>query len=474
MRLDNIPINITGITADSRRVQPGYLFAALPGTHSDGRSYINDAVAKGAVAVLAVADTSVPAPAVLVTSINVRADFATYAAQFYGTQPQVLFAVTGTNGKTSTVNFLQQFWELLGDKSAAIGTLGVYGTAYEKPGSLTTPDAASLHATLADLARHDIQHVAVEASSHGLEQYRLSGAKISTAIFTNITRDHLDYHGTMEAYFQAKVKLFSEVLQPDGAAVLNADNAYFPKLRDICLKRGVAVLSYGEQGEAVRLVACQPTPAGFNVTLSINSRAYETILPLIGRFQVWNIMAAIGALLTDQRQPQDIINCLPKLRSVKGRLQHVGTTPNGAPIFVDYAHTPDALETVLKNLREHVTGKLIVVFGCGGNRDKGKRPIMGRLAAQLANAVIVTDDNPRHEDAATIRRAVMAGCPDAREIGDRHQAIQTAVQNLQAGDVLIIAGKGHESGQIVGDAVLPFDDAEEVVKALNINMAGAA
>ncbi len=460
----------TGLTADSRQVKTGYLFAALPGTHTDGSAYINEAIEHGAKKILAVPGTQVPDGIELISADNPRQRFAELAAEFYGKQPAHIVAVTGTNGKTSTVTFLQQLWELLGEKAGSLGTLGAHGTQFARAGSLTTPDPVLLHATLADLASAGIDHLALEASSHGLDQYRLSGVKMACGIFTNLTRDHLDYHGDMAAYGAAKARLFGEVLPSGAAAVLNADDPFSQELAEICGARDLKVFCFGESGKTLKLQKLTALPAGFQVQWVIDNKTYDLQIPLMGRFQIWNLMGALTALLAEGRAADQLMALIPQLKPVRGRIELVGQTANGAPVFVDYAHTPDALQTVLKAVREHASGALSVVFGCGGNRDKGKRPLMGKIAADLADHVIVTDDNPRFEHPNIIRQEILAACPTAMEIGDRQEAINAAVHQLQAGDILVIAGKGHEQGQIIGEHTVPFDDRHEAQQALQARL----
>ena len=450
----------TGLTSDSRAVQPGFLFAALPGSKTDGREFIAAAIANGATHILAPAGTHIEG-AQLIPAHNPRAAFAHMAAEFYNAQPDVVVAVTGTNGKTSTVNLLRQIWQGLGHPAAALGTLGVIGTNFVQAGSLTTPDPVQLHATLAALKAAGIDHAALEASSHGLDQERLAGVRIQTGIFTNLTRDHLDYHGTLENYFGAKARLLTELLPDNAAAVINADDAYGQRLIEMCSDR-LRVCRFGAAVDAdLQLLHYDAHANGFAVTITYQNHDYNFSLPLLGRFQIWNALGALGALLLAGESMAALLPLIEKLTPVRGRLEWVGRTTTGAPVFVDYAHTPDALENVLSAVREHAQGRLTVVFGCGGDRDKGKRPLMGAAAIRLADRVIVTDDNPRTENAAIIRAEVLAGTNGkAREIGDRRAAIQTAVKELGAHDILVIAGKGHEQGQIIGDTVIPFDDAE--------------
>ena len=466
---------INGITQDSRSVKKGYVFAALPGAKFDGRHYIADAVANGAVVILAPAGTAwpdnVPRGTVqLITEDNPRRALALLAARFYNQQPRFIAAVTGTNGKTSTVHFTKQIWSARNIKAASIGTLGVRGPGLIRSGSMTTPDPVSLHAELADLAAAGITHLAMEASSHGLDQYRLDGVKVRAAGFTNLTRDHLDYHGDMESYARAKARLFGEVLQSDGVAVLNADIAEFATLSTLVKARGIRVLSYGYEAQDLRVIRAVPTPQGQQLTLEIMGRSYEILLPVVGSFQVMNALCALGLVLAEHGEDKvlvpDYVTALGQLQGPPGRLQAVPGHPRGAAVYIDYAHTPDALETVLKALRPHTHGRLVCLFGCGGDRDRGKRPIMGQIAHNLADHVIITDDNPRSENPASIRQAILAAAPGAQEIGDRHESIRAAIVQLQAGDVLVIAGKGHEPGQIFADRTDPFDDFKEANQAI--------
>ncbi|HYD29604.1 MAG TPA: UDP-N-acetylmuramoyl-L-alanyl-D-glutamate--2,6-diaminopimelate ligase [Azospirillaceae bacterium] len=468
---------IAGLTADSRAVKPGYLFAALPGSKMDGRAFIADAVRAGAVAVLAPEGTVLPAipgaafPVVLVEDDSPRRRFAQMAAAFFDRQPREIVAVTGTNGKTSTVQFVRQIWNRLGHSAASLGTIGVTASGpgtdgLDTYGAMTTPDPVTLHQELHTLAEAGVEHVAMEASSHGLDQYRLDGVRLKAAGFTNLTRDHLNYHGTMEAYLQAKAQLFERVLPADGVAVINADVEEFQALSKLCDWRGIRVIGYGFGGRELRVLDVQPLAHGQRLTLEVMGRRHAVALPLAGRFQAWNVLCALGLVLASGADQDAAVAALESLEGVPGRLQHVATSPAGAPVYVDYAHTPDALETVLNALRPHTAGRLVVAFGCGGDRDRGKRPVMGSIAARLADRVIVTDDNPRTEVPEAIRCEVMAGCPLAEEIGDRREAIRAAVRGLGSTDVLVIAGKGHEQGQDVGTEIRPFDDAVEARNAV--------
>ena len=461
-------LDVTGLTADSRAVAPGFLFAALPGAKSDGRAFIGAAIANGAVAVLAPTGTELPAgaTALLIEVDQPRLILARMAARFHGRQPGTVVAVTGTNGKTSTVQFARQIWAHMGLKAASLGTLGLIGPGLDGYGAMTTPDPVSLHRDLAAIKDAGIDHLAMEASSHGLDQFRLDGVVLKAAGFTNLTLDHLDYHGTMEAYLAAKAGLFGRLLPPGGTAVLNADSDVFPQLSAICSKQGHRLFGYGLAGRELRVNAVEPLAHGQRLDLTVLGRDVTVDLPLAGRFQAWNVLCALGLVIGSGGDRDTALEALPRLDGVPGRLQHVATHPSGAAVYVDYAHTPDALETVLTALKPHAQRHLVVVFGCGGDRDRGKRPVMGELAGRLADRAIVTDDNPRTEDPASIRKEVLRGHPGLEEIGDRREAIRAAVRGLRAGDVLVVAGKGHEQGQTIGTEVRPFDDVAEARSAV--------
>lgn len=446
---------ITGLTADSRAVEPGFLFAALPGSTVDGRNFIDAAISKGAAAILAPGGTVVANHKIaLITSTDARAALAHMAAAFYGEQPETIAAVTGTNGKTSVAHFTRQIWSMIGHQAVSLGTLGLHMPDGSVKPSLTTPDPVTLHADLATLARSGVDHAVMEASSHGLDQRRLDGVRLRAAAFTNLSRDHLDYHGTIDAYLEAKTRLFSAILPADGIAVLNAD---IPEMSSLADAFGGRVISYGENGTELKLIATAPSHDGTRITLSVFGQQIDVDLPLAGEFQVYNVLCAAGLAVACGDNVERVIECLDRLEGVPGRLELAGTA-NGGSVYIDYAHTPDALENVLAAMRAHTTNRLITVMGCGGDRDRGKRPIMGRVATDLADIAIVTDDNPRSEDPDTIRREIRAAAPGARDIGDRETAIREAVSMLTDGDVLVIAGKGHETGQTIGDEVRPFDD----------------
>ncbi|MBT5944612.1 MAG: UDP-N-acetylmuramoyl-L-alanyl-D-glutamate--2,6-diaminopimelate ligase [Rhodospirillaceae bacterium] len=462
---------ISGLTADSRQVQPGYLFAALPSASAnsgtDGRDFIDDAVARGAVAILAPdgtridglpADTPDDTP-YLITDENPRWRLSQFAARFYEHQPRHIVGVTGTNGKSSVAGFTRQIWALMGHRSGAIGTLGVDADGFDAGPSLTTPDPVNLHATLAKMATSGINHLALEASSHGLDQFRLDGVQFSAAAFTNLSRDHLDYHGTEEAYLDAKMRLFRHLLPVDGAAVLNADSHHFDTVAEICRATGHRVRSYGVQTSDIHIADVSALPDGLRLCVTVKDQSLETRLNLIGGFQAYNVLAALGLVAETGGDLTEAFATLAHLTGVRGRMQRIGALENSAQVYVDYAHTPDALQTALDAIRPHVGGQLHLIFGAGGDRDPGKRPMMGEVATRHADSVIVTDDNPRREDPQTIRRQIMTGCTGANEIGDRAAAIKAGISSLQDGDILVIAGKGHEQGQIIGTETLPFDDA---------------
>jgi UDP-N-acetylmuramoyl-L-alanyl-D-glutamate--2,6-diaminopimelate ligase len=458
-------LDITGITADSRHVAPGYLFAALPGARADGRAFIAEAVSRGAAGVLAPTGTEWPPgvpPRPLLEDPEPRRRLAQLAAGLSGAQPKAVVAVTGTNGKTSTVEFLRQIWTGGGRPAASLGTLGLIAPGFDPGPGLTTPDPVSLAATLAGLARAGIEHAAMEASSHGLDQFRLDGVKLAAAAFTNLTRDHLDYHGSEKAYRAAKLRLFAELLAEGAPAVANSDMdaATLAALADIAQRRRLALRTVGETGSALRLLAVVPRPDGQVLRIDVAGTQREIALNLPGRFQADNALMA-AALAMSLGDP-DALDRLAALRGVRGRLELAARLPNGAAVYIDYAHTPDALERLLTALRPHTQGRLHVVFGAGGDRDRGKRPLMGAAASRFADVAIVTDDNPRSEDPAAIRAAVLAACAGGREIGDRERAIAEALNGLGPGDVLAVAGKGHEQGQTIGTKVIPFDDVSVV------------
>jgi UDP-N-acetylmuramoyl-L-alanyl-D-glutamate--2,6-diaminopimelate ligase len=460
--------NFTGLASDSREVKPGFLFAALPGIRTDGARYVKDAVDRGATVILGQPDLASAARALgvdFIEDVNPRRALAKLAAAFYGSQPKTVAAVTGTNGKSSVTVFLREIWSALDKPAASIGTVGVVTPWGEAPLAHTTPDPIETHRLLAELKQRGVDHLAIEASSHGLDQRRLDGVEIAAAAFTNVTRDHLDYHQTFEAYLNVKLRLFREVVCKAGLAVINADAEHAETFHEVAEHRGLHVLTVGRSGETLRLAASEPHSEGQKLSLEYAGRHFELDLPLVGLFQASNALVAAGLAIGLGERSDDVFAALSHLRGAPGRLEKVAYARCGAPVYVDYAHTPDAIETVLKAVRPHATGRLFIVFGCGGDRDAGKRRLMGAAAARFADRIIVTDDNPRSEDAASIRKAILAGSPEAREVGDRSTAIREAVAELGEGDALVIAGKGHETGQIVGTRSLPFSDREEAVNA---------
>jgi UDP-N-acetylmuramoyl-L-alanyl-D-glutamate--2,6-diaminopimelate ligase len=459
---------IEGVTADSRKVEPGWLFAALPGAKADGKAFVPAALARGAVAVLA----SEHLPGLSAPVIKVgdpRRAYALAAAAFFGAQPATCVAVTGTNGKTSVAAFCRQIFASVGKSSASLGTLGVRaGDEQLSPPGLTTPDAADVSRILADLAGRGVTHLALEASSHGIDQRRLDGVKLKAAGFLNLTQDHLDYHGTMGVYRAAKLRLFDTLLPRGGAAVLNADSDAFSAFAAAAITHGQTVMSVGAMGQGLTLVGRSLTPHGQRLRIRAWGRPHEVILPLAGAFQVSNALVAAGLCIAAGEAPDAVIAALERLEGAPGRLQRVGAGPRGGEAYVDFAHTPDGLQTVLTALRPHAKGRLIVVLGAGGDRDRGKRPLMGAVAADLADLAIVTDDNPRSEDPAAIRAQILAGGQGLLEIAGRREAIAAGVALLEAGDILVVAGKGHEQGQTIGDRTIPFDDVTETRHALGL------
>jgi len=456
---------ITGLTLDSRAVRPGFLFAALPGSAVHGASFAGKAMNQGAAAVLtdragAALIGAVSGVAVVVAE-DPREALARAAALWFAAQPKVMVAVTGTNGKTSTATFCRQIWMLLGHAAINIGTTGIEG-AWEAPSHHTTPDTLTLHHILAEAAAAGVTHAAMEASSHGLDQRRLDGVHLVAAGFTNFTQDHLDYHKTFEAYFAAKMGLFTRVLPDDGVAVVNLDDAKGPEVAALAHARGCMVLTVGHApGCDLRLLGHRFDATGQDLRLSIKGVTHQVRLGLIGQFQADNAAMAAALVIGAGEVPGAVFATLPALTGVRGRMQLAATRANGAAVFVDYAHTPDAISTALQALRPHVLGRIIVVFGAGGDRDRGKRPLMGEAATNHADVRIVTDDNPRSEEPALIRAAILQACPGAFEVGDRAEAILRGVDMLGPGDALLIAGKGHESGQTIGSQVYPFDDVEQ-------------
>ncbi len=463
-------VAVTGLTVDSRNVSSGDLFVALPGTNFDGRHYISQAVSKGASAVLTTPGSVVSLEGMppVIEDVNPRKLYAQMAARFCGPQPTTQVAVTGTNGKTSVAEFTRQIWQRLGTAAASVGTLGVSSDHLTLEGGLTTPDPMALYSIFNKLYAAGVNNIAVEASSHGLDQNRLDGMHISAAAFTNLTRDHLDYHKNEQAYFYAKARLFGTLLAPGAAAVINIDDPWGKILDDITWGRSLARLTYGHSEKAhLRIVHHNVTPAGQEISVSYQGKTYDLALPLIGEFQAMNALAAAGLVIVTGAEAADVLPALEYLQGVPGRMELMGSF-HGAGIYVDYAHTPGGLETVLSAAKAHKPNQLHVVFGCGGDRDAGKRPQMGKTAADLADRIYITDDNPRSEAPAVIRAEILAACPQAIEIGDRATAIQAALDAAREGDMVIIAGKGHETGQTIGDQVLAFSDIEVVRALLNV------
>jgi UDP-N-acetylmuramoyl-L-alanyl-D-glutamate--2,6-diaminopimelate ligase len=465
---DVAALDVTGLALDSRAVRPGALFFALAGSKTDGARFIDAAVAAGAAAVVGEhppAGCKVP----FVTVSNPRRALALAAARFFPAQPATIAAVTGTSGKTSVAAFTRQIWERLGHASASIGTIGLVSPKRTVYGSLTTPDPIALHRQLDEIAREGVTHLAFEASSHGLDQYRLDGVRVAAGGFTNLSRDHMDYHPTVAHYLAAKLRLFRDLIPPGGAAVISADHDCSAEVIDAAKARGLRVIAVGRDGdgagEGIRLVDAEVESFLQKLAIEHRGKRFAIRLPLVGAFQIENALVAAGLSIGTGSDAANVFASLEHLEGAKGRLERVGER-NGAPIFVDYAHKPDALAKALQALRPYARRRLVVVFGAGGDRDAGKRPIMGAIAAENADGIIITDDNPRSEDAATIRAAILAAAKGATEIGDRAAAIRAAIDGLEAGDALLIAGKGHETGQIVGDRVLPFSDHEAVAAAL--------
>ncbi|MEM1302759.1 MAG: UDP-N-acetylmuramoyl-L-alanyl-D-glutamate--2,6-diaminopimelate ligase [Pseudomonadota bacterium] len=472
---------ITGLAVDSRDVKPGYLFAALPGSNIHGGEFIQYALRQDAAAILtdaagvALAEAELAqSDAAIVTTSDPRGALAASAALWFGPQPANMVAVTGTNGKTSVAAFTRQIWVALGLPAVNLGTTGVEG-AWAAPLGHTTPEPITLHRALSQAAAHGVTHAAMEASSHGLDQRRLDGVTLRAAGFTNFTQDHLDYHETFEAYFAAKAALFERVLPPDGIAVINIEDPRGQDMANLAKARGQSVLSVGRGDDALlRLEAQRFDATGQDIRIRYDGEVTQARLDLLGGFQAENVLIAAGLAISCGAEPDRVFRALAELRTVRGRMELAATRDNGAAVFVDYAHTPDAVATALQAIRPHVMGRLIVVVGAGGDRDPGKRPHMGQAAAAHADVVYITDDNPRSEDPAAIRAAVLQGAPHATEVADRAEAILRAVDALGPGDTLLIAGKGHETGQIVGDQVLPFDDVEQAsiaVAALDGNLA---
>lgn len=462
-------IEVSGLSVDSRAIKPGDLFFALAGTKADGSKFIDAAIAAGAVAVVGQHSPDGGTRVPFVTTPNPRRALALAAAKFFPQQPSTIAAVTGTSGKTSVAAFTRQIWQHLGLEAASIGTVGLVSPKRTVYGSLTTPEPIELHRQLDELAREGVTHLAFEASSHGLDQYRLDGVRVNAGAFTNLSRDHMDYHPDVAHYLAAKLRLFRDLVADGGAAVISADHDCSPEVIEVARQRKLLTITVGHNGDgAGEGIAVAATAIdGFTQRLELvhRGRRYSIHLPLVGEFQIENAVVAAGLAIGTGSAPDEVFAALENLEGARGRLERVGEH-NGAPIFVDYAHKPDALAKALQALRPYASGKLIVVFGAGGDRDAGKRPLMGAIATENADKVIVTDDNPRSENPATIRAAILAAAQGAAEIGDRAKAIANAIAGLAKGDVLLIAGKGHETGQIIGDRVLPFSDHDAVASAL--------
>ncbi|MCV3209074.1 UDP-N-acetylmuramoyl-L-alanyl-D-glutamate--2,6-diaminopimelate ligase [Mesorhizobium sp. YC-39] len=460
-------MEVTGISSDSREVKTGVVFFALAGTKADGAAYAADAARRGATAIVAGKGSAIaglPVPVLIVD--DPRLALALSAARYFGKQPQTMVAVTGTSGKTSVAAFTRQVWEQSGFAAASIGTTGVVAPGRNEYGSLTTPDPVALHRLLKELADAGVTHASMEASSHGLDQRRLDGVKLAAGGFTNLGRDHMDYHPSVEDYHHAKLRLFDALLPKGAPAVIFADDPWSEPTVKAARAAGLNVLTVGRHGEFLRLKRVEHERHRQRAEVEVDGVLHEVDLPLAGDFQIANALVSAGLAISTGTTAAKALMALEKLKGAPGRLDLVGTTSNGAPVYVDYAHKPDALENVLASVRPFTTGRVIVVFGCGGDRDRGKRPIMGEIATRLADVVIVTDDNPRSEVPETIRAAILAAAPGAIEIGDRRKAIHEAVAMLHAGDTLIVAGKGHEEGQTIGTETLHFSDHEEVRAAL--------
>jgi len=450
---------VTGFAIDHRKVAAGNIFGAFRGSRFNGEDFIPQAIANGAVAVVAAVDCKVDGVPHLADP-EPRALFARLAAKFFAPYPEVIVAVTGTNGKTSTVEMTRQMWRMAGHRSASIGTLGVTTADDQVKTGLTTPDVVTFLNNVAGLDRMGISHVAYEASSHGLDQYRAEGMPVRAAAFTNFSRDHLDYHPDMDSYFAAKMRLFDEVVDGDGTAVVWTGDAKSREVIDHARRRGLKLMTVGPEAETIALVSRQPTPLGQTIVIRFDGKEHKLSLPLIGAYQAANVLVAAGLVLATGGEWPSTLSAMGRVAPVRGRLERAVISRAGAPVYVDYAHTPDALEAAIDALRPHVKGRLITVFGAGGDRDKGKRQPMGEVAARLSDLVIVTDDNPRGEDPAAIRAEVLQGARGATEIGGRREAIAEAIRIAGADDIILLAGKGHETGQIIGEQVFPFDDAE--------------
>ncbi len=450
---------VTGFAIDHRKIAPGTVFGAFQGAAFNGEDFISDAVAAGAVAVVARPEAEV-AGAVHIADAFPRRAFANLAAKFFRPFPDHIAAVTGTNGKTSTAELSRQLWRMAGHSAASIGTLGITTASDQAKTGLTTPDIVTFLSNMSGLAREGVSHAIFEASSHGLSQYRSEGVPVQVAAFTNLSRDHLDYHGSMDDYFEAKMRLFDEVVDETGTAVIWADDEWSDKAVARAKARDLRLITVGEKGQGIQLLSREPTQLGQTLELKIQGGTHKVKLPLIGAYQAANVLVAAGVVMATGGEVEEVLEHIARLQPVRGRLERAVITKTGAPVYVDYAHTPDGLKAAIAALRPHTKGKLITVFGAGGDRDKGKRPEMGAIAIANSDIAIVTDDNPRNEDPGLIRSDIMAGAPGAHDIGDRRYAIAFAIEHAEPDDIVLIAGKGHEQGQVIMDRVLPFDDVE--------------
>ena len=464
---DEKTILVSGITADSRQVEPGFIFAALKGVNLDGTRFVSQAIEAGAVAILVDENGSLEASVPVLAVSNPRRELAQIAARLYPAQPEVIAAVTGTAGKTSVAAFLRQIWKHAGFQAASVGTVGVVSDVENVYGSLTTPDPVALHKTIDRLANAGVTHLVIEASSHGIDQYRLDGVKISTGGFTNLGRDHMDYHPTVEEYFDAKMGLVERLLPKGADFVVEPESPFGAEAAERARASQLTLLSVGENASGIELTKLERAGFAQKMTLKFGEEAHDVLLPLVGRFQVSNALVAAGMAYSTGVSAGVIVEALERLKGESGRLEYVGETSTGALVFIDYAHKVEALENVLEALRPYADNNLTCVFGCGGDRDHGKRALMGEISAKLADKTIVTDDNPRSEDPKLVRAMIMEAVPDALEIGDREQAIFSALEQAEPGDVIVIAGKGHETGQIIKDQTFPFSDHEVVARALN-------
>ncbi|KQT50907.1 UDP-N-acetylmuramoylalanyl-D-glutamate--2,6-diaminopimelate ligase [Aureimonas sp. Leaf454] len=463
---ETLGIPIGGLSADSRSIQPGFLFAAFAGSKADGARFVRDAEAKGAAAILVGLDTAVDTHLPVLRAADPRRALALMAARFFGTQPATIVAVTGTSGKTSIASFTRQIWTSAGHAAASVGTTGIRSPTRDDYGSLTTPDPVDLARLMAELAAEGVTHAAMEASSHGLDQRRLDGMVLAAGAFINLGRDHLDYHPTVEDYFAAKMRLFEALLPRGAPAVIFADDAWADRATAVALHAGMKIETVGRKGTLLQLKRLEHERSRQIAEIEADGQIHRIVVPLAGEFQMANALTAAGLAIVTGVPVATALGALEHLTGAPGRLDLAGTTTAGVPVFVDYAHKPEALENVLSAVRPFTTGRVTVVFGCGGDRDRGKRPIMGEIAARLADVVIVTDDNPRSEDPASIRAAILEAAPGAAEIGDRRTAIRQAIEGSAAGDTIVVAGKGHEHGQTVGSTTLPFSDHEEVRRAI--------